>query len=312
MIYPIRRIVAGIEQTSTNDFVLGEAIDLGKRLGAEVHLVHAYEMPPLLWEAYATMGYAPPDDLESHAAGVRAQLEEFAARHGASEHVKSHAVVAPPAEAIREIADRVDADLVLVGATRHGRLGRLLLGTTAQRVLRGASRPVLVLRQRLAARPRRILLTTDLSELSRGVHEFGLDVLESINGTGNLSGADLRSLVVVSPAPLPPPLRADGLRQIAQMKLEKDLSERRPRTVSVVPIARIGDPPEEIAREAEEWSADYVVLGTHSRTGLQRNLLGSVAESAVRGITTANVLVIPAEANAKRLLPTPELASIRA
>lgn len=309
MIYPIRRIVAGIEELSTNDYVLSEALELGRRLGAEVHLVHAYELSPILWDAYATLGYAAATEVEAHSAGVRAQLAELSAQHP-DVAVTAHAVIASPASAIRDVADEVDGDLVLVGATRHGRLGRLILGTTAQRVLRGASRPTLVLRQRLAARPRRVLLTTDLSELSQGVHELGLDVLESLVGREDLGEADLRALVVVAPAPLPPPLRADGLRQIAQGRLEKELSERRQRNLSITPVARIGDPSDEIAREAEEWSADYVVLGSHSRTGIDRSLLGSVAESAIRGITTANVLVIPAEASSRRLLPSLQMAAL--
>lgn len=302
MIYPIRRIVAGIEELSTNDFVLAEALELGKRLGAEVHLVHAYELSPILWDAYATLGYAAATEVEAHSANVRSKLAELAVQQP-DVHVTAHAVIASPASAIRDVAEEVDADLVLVGATRHGRLGRLLLGTTAQRVLRGATRPTLVMRQKLAARPRRVLLTADLSELSQGVHELGLDVLESLVGRDTLGEADLRSMIVVAPAPLPPPLGADGLRQIGQARLEKELSERRKRDFSITPVARIGDPADEIAREAEEWSADYVVLGSHSRKGIDRSLLGSVAESAIRGITTANVLVIPAEASARRHLP---------
>src|SRR5690606_25037879 len=143
-----------------------------------------------------------------------------------------------------------DADLILVGATRHGRIGRLLLGTTAQRVLRGAPLPVMVVRYPLSERPARVLITSDLSELSGGVHELGLDVLESITPGG--PAAELRSLVVVAPVPLPPPLRADEVRQIALQHLEKSLSNRRPRKSAVTAVARIGEPAEEVAMEAEE------------------------------------------------------------
>ncbi len=43
-----------------------------------------------------------------------------------------------------------------------------------------------------------------------------------------------------------------------------------------------GDPPEEILRIAKESSCDLIVLGTHGRTGLERLLMGSVAEQVVR------------------------------
>lgn len=43
-----------------------------------------------------------------------------------------------------------------------------------------------------------------------------------------------------------------------------------------------GHPAETIVRVAQERSADLIVMGTHGRTGLQRALLGSVAEKVVR------------------------------
>ncbi len=45
---------------------------------------------------------------------------------------------------------------------------------------------------------------------------------------------------------------------------------------------RIGLPFEEIARAAEEYGADLIVMGTHGRGGFQRMLLGSVADRVIR------------------------------
>jgi nucleotide-binding universal stress UspA family protein len=47
-----------------------------------------------------------------------------------------------------------------------------------------------------------------------------------------------------------------------------------------------------IADEAAAWPADLVVAGTHGRTGVQRLLLGSVAEGIMR-VSSAPVLLIP-------------------
>ncbi len=49
--------------------------------------------------------------------------------------------------------------------------------------------------------------------------------------------------------------------------------------------------PEAIANEADIWSADLIVIGTHGRRGLSRLLLGSVAEGVVR-VATKPVLLI--------------------
>ena len=46
-----------------------------------------------------------------------------------------------------------------------------------------------------------------------------------------------------------------------------------------------GDPATEILRVAQETSADLIVMGTHGRTGLERLLMGSVAEEVLRKAT---------------------------
>ena len=49
--------------------------------------------------------------------------------------------------------------------------------------------------------------------------------------------------------------------------------------------------PEMIAADAETWSADLIVIGTHGRRGLSRLFLGSVAEGVIR-VATKQVLLI--------------------
>ena len=63
-------------------------------------------------------------------------------------NVFHHVIEAPPARAILEVAEEVGADLILVGT--HGRTGisRALLGSVAEKVVREAGCPVLVMRPR--------------------------------------------------------------------------------------------------------------------------------------------------------------------
>lgn len=50
--------------------------------------------------------------------------------------------------------------------------------------------------------------------------------------------------------------------------------------------------PEAIAEDADSWTADLIVIGTHGRRGLSRLFLGSVAEGVVR-VAARPVLLIP-------------------
>jgi nucleotide-binding universal stress UspA family protein len=69
--------------------------------------------------------------------------------------------------------------------------------------------------------------------------------------------------------------------------LRSQLEEIRCDDPTVVVSHRLveGNPPEEILRSADELGADLIVMGTHGRRGLQRLLMGSVAEEVVRKAT---------------------------
>jgi len=66
---------------------------------------------------------------------------------------------------------------------------------------------------------------------------------------------------------------------------------RRQTTVPVAGQFAVGDPTDEIVRVADSLSADMIVMGTHDSVGLERLLLGSVAEAVVRR-ARCSVLVV--------------------
>jgi nucleotide-binding universal stress UspA family protein len=275
MSHSIRRLVAGIATLHPDDSALSAALDLAARTGADLQLLHvdrpdaAAAIPARTQELRAVVETASPGAL-------------------ATGRVLCRAVAAPPEEALRGIATPAAADLLVLGATRRGRLAGAVLGTTAAHVLRGTRIPMLVVRAPLPDRPLRVLLTTDLSHHAAHAHARGLVLAQGI-GTG--AELALRSLFVRPPeldeAPLPavwPPGAA-----------ERELSEFLRAEVPQAPITacvRTGDPAHEIVAAAREWEADLIVVGTHGRQGISRMFLGSVAESVLRHAPCA-VLVIP-------------------
>ena len=71
-----------------------------------------------------------------------------------------------PAARLIEVAGREDCDLIVTGIARDETLGRMLLGNTVTRLVRGAAMPILVVRDRPLAPYRRIVVASDFSEAS--------------------------------------------------------------------------------------------------------------------------------------------------
>jgi nucleotide-binding universal stress UspA family protein len=286
----IRSIVIGIADAG-EDRHLAPAVQLAESLGATLHVVHAYRLPEPALYPYVDMSVFGPAAIEDIHRRVQGLLEEQIRTLSASDRITSRAVPVPAAMAVVDAAADVGADLIIVGATRHGTVARAVLGSTAQRVLRTASVPVLVSRRR-GDTPRRVLLTTDLSELSARVHARGVQ-LATLLARG--VEPELRTLLVVAyDVPVMAPLEPSVLTEAGERQLEEFLADTGSAARAEGRV-RVGDPRREIAAEAEEWSADLLVLGTHGRSGVSRFLIGSVAESVLRNVE-CDTLVIPAAA----------------
>jgi nucleotide-binding universal stress UspA family protein len=73
-------------------------------------------------------------------------------------------------------------------------------------------------------------------------------------------------------------------KRLYREEMEKELKGIRvpDRKVQVERLLEEGDPAAQILRVAQETNCDLIVMGSHGRTGLDRLLMGSVAEQVVR------------------------------
>jgi universal stress protein A len=126
------------------------ALDLARVHGSELTLVHVSELPPNL----------PPDTLvtpvgaasalrvdDYTTGGARRQLEDIAEplrREGI--HVRTLAVTGDAPEEILAAARAVGADAIVVGTHGRSGLSHLLLGSVAEKVVRGSPVPVVSVR----------------------------------------------------------------------------------------------------------------------------------------------------------------------
>jgi len=294
-----RVIVAGLSELSAGDPTLLVATEVARAAGAELHLVHAYQIPPLMTMSPG-MEVAFPEGYARYAELLLDALHAAAHALPGGEAAKCRVVLGAPASTLAAVAAEVGAELLIVGAARRSRLGRAILGTTAQRVLREATVPVLVARRPVTRPPRRVLLTTDLSALSSAVHEAAVDTIDAFLGVPER----VRSLLVIGWDGAPAPLTPESVQRAARAELEAFLQERDSVLPIVEPAVRTGIVADEIVAEAREWDADLLVVGTHARGWGARLMLGSVAEAALRD-APCNVLAVPPIPTAAVVAPPP-------
>ncbi len=234
--------------------------------------------------------------LEDRRREIREQLSVVAREAEARGVVVArHEPVGVPSQEIVALAANRHSDLVVLGT--HGRSGldHVLIGSTAERVLRTAPCPVMTVKGSTAVKRSgasadqpegawncaRILVPMDFSDCS-------LEAVEYAMRLGERFGSAITLLHVVEPVAygldftLSHALTGTALRVEIGRSMETlaEAFERRGLGVrqEVVP----GVPADVIPRVAQERNSDTIVMGTHGRRGWSHVRFGSVTEAVVR------------------------------
>ena len=270
--------------------------------GAELVLVHVIHVPaaPRFLE-----GRYPPTErlVETARAGAELRLRELGSSI-ATGLIWTEVRVGVPDEEIVRVAEEYKADLIVVGhpAPRAGIWGRL--GTTAQRVLRRSTVPVLLAVGMPPEAPARLLVAVDDSPMTGPVLDWaGLLVqrFAAEAAVAHVLSMELFTGSIAAPWPEPDaerrtpierePLVRDTARWLAEQVQGAPGSER----MTPVVIADFCRPAECLVAEAARRDSQLIVIGSRGAGAARRFLLGSVAEAVLRDSPCPTLVVAAPE-----------------
>lgn len=186
----------------------------------------------------------------------------------------------PYVEIIRR-ARAVAADLIVVG--RHGArpLRDMFIGSTAERVMRAADLPVLVVSGKANRGYRQPIFAVALQDTCRAAVATALRVLEPTVTSGTLVHAyhvPFEGFVTPTPAPERMSDLRREYRQMAVSGLAKLEASFAGFGLEWQKVVVRGDARSVILAEAARRGTDLLAVGTHARSGIAHALVGSVAE----------------------------------
>lgn len=141
----IGELLVAVDFSDGTEHVMSTATRLGLAGDSTVHLLHVAAPEPT-FVGYDSPG--GPEDRDRRAGELRDEhqaLQVLAdAMREAGVTVKPLLVKGPTVDVILREADRLDADLIVVGSHGHGAVHRFLVGSTPDALVRRSDRPVLV------------------------------------------------------------------------------------------------------------------------------------------------------------------------
>jgi nucleotide-binding universal stress UspA family protein len=206
-----------------------------------------------------------------------------------------------PGDQILAVAEEQDIDLIVMSSHGRGAIGRFVSGSVADRVVRHAPVPVMIIGPEgdtdEATAVRRIVAPLDDSDLSRAA----LPVVESLAG---MLGVPVEVLHVVTPATdlasmypmaagMVPPVafgdQYDQLVQAGHSLVDETVQQLTDRGIQAHGTVFTGSPGSTILDQLQ--AGDVVVLSSHQRQGFERWVLGSTSMKLIQNGRAPVVIV---------------------
>jgi nucleotide-binding universal stress UspA family protein len=270
-----QRILVAIDFSDISTRALRAAVLWAQRYRSELIVLHAEEPPPVVPDL-AVQRYIGELTEATREAAAR-QLAECVLLNVPLDLAAAHELIAgTPSDVIEQQAVARQVDLVVLGTHGRGGLSRLLLGSVAERTLRMAQRPTLIVRRLHSEEtagdevPRigHILCPVNYSEVARAALGHACSIARSF-------GARLTVVFALEQQDV----TAENL-QHADERLRSWLPEASPADCQMRPLVRHGDAAEHVINLARETAADLIVIGAQHRR---------FADTTVLGVTTVRV-----------------------
>jgi nucleotide-binding universal stress UspA family protein len=265
------RIVCATDLTARSDFALRRAVLLAQQTGARLTFVHAVDPRRSQRHVRAQVNRAYVQLLSKvdQAFGSAAAAIDVVVRAGGRLDV------------IVEVANAANADLVVLAAPQRRRLDSIF-GTTAERLLRVAKQPVLVVHRAVESSYRRVALAVDLANTS-------VPMIQAATRLGVLEDAHTILLHAQKHA-----WQGDAQLRLRAMLTAAEMSVERTGT-----LIRTEPPAAAIRHVIEQEQAELLTIGASRWLLIKRLFIGSVTDSVLR-TAMCDVLVIPQRISPRR------------
>ena len=297
-------ITVPLDGSSFAEQALPLAADLARSSRATLRLALVHTAAST-WDPGVTFSLFDPDVEVQVREREYAYLEALAARLGrAGElHVECALLSGSIAESLEEYVVRTGTDLVVMTSHGRGGIGRMVLGNVADQLVHRLHLPVMVLRpeekkhQSTAAPARRIMVPLDGSEVAASI-------LDQATTFARLMDSELVLVSILQPIPILIPPFLWPPEKLTESPEQRELTTRRyldavkrdlqAQGLKVISLVRESSKvAREILRLAAEQECGLIAMATHGASGLDRVMLGSVADQVMRHADIPVLLLRP-------------------
>lgn len=280
-----RKIMLATDLTPAGDRAFDRAVALAQEWDAELVVLYVVESSAVR-----------PWGMDQRMRNAETEMDRLLRSAQSIRKIAGHTVIGDPADRALAYAHDVGCDFLITGPAHGKILGDKLLGSTAARIVRRATVPVLAVRRRPEGPYRSIVSAVDFSDHSRSAFLKGralfptarLTALHAYLITPDWSGRNAeRSLDVVEAE------ERERVIRDAERDMQDLIAAAGAGSPAIETVVAEGEPDAVLADFVTKNWPDLVVSGTHGRSAVEHDTIGSVAERLLMTLP-CDVLVVPA------------------
>ncbi|MGJ8745527.1 universal stress protein [Polaribacter sp.] len=143
----MKKILVPIDFSKQSEYATKMAAKIAKKSNSAVYLLHMIELPTGVVDMGSRSNFSIPESM-LYLRKIRERILEYKSKffpEGSEIHYSIR--FQAPYEGIQKYADKIDADLIIMGSKGHSEFEEILIGSNTEKVVRTSTRPVIVIKK---------------------------------------------------------------------------------------------------------------------------------------------------------------------
>ncbi|KGL58997.1 universal stress protein [Polaribacter sp. Hel1_85] len=261
----MKKILVPIDFSKTSEYASKVAARIAKKTNATVYLIHLIELPKGVIDMAASSKFSIPESM-LYLRKIREKVLRFKENLFSEDiNVEYFIKLNNPYEGIQKYADKINADIIIMGSKGHSELEEMIIGSNTEKVVRNSKRPVIVVKKDSKKfKLKNLVFASNFKEENKEVFGKFVDFAKTFDSKIHL-------LKVNTPAHFQ--ATSETKKNVKEFITDFNLPRHKINVYSDISVEK------GILNFSEDINADLIALSTHGRSGLAHLFTGSVTKN---------------------------------
>jgi nucleotide-binding universal stress UspA family protein len=260
----MKKILVPIDFSKPSEYASKIAAKIAKKTNATIYLIHLIELPKGSMDMGAGSNYSIPESM-LYLRKIREKILQFKENIFSKDiNVEYFIKLNNPFKGIQKYAEKIDADLIIMGSKGHSIFEEVMIGSNTEKVVRSSKRPVIVVKRDVKKfKLKNLVFASNFKEENKEV--FGKFV-----HFANIFESKIHLLKINTPANFQTTSQTN--EKVKNFITDFNLQNYKINVFSDISVEK------GILNFSKEINADLIALSTHGRSGLAHLFTGSVTK----------------------------------